>query len=109
MIRRNQNIGHRRSFCRAWHRMALRIAVIGAGHHGKHHARILSALPGAELVAVVDTNRDRAAEVAAATGALPVFDAREVMNHVDAVTVAVPTDMHRLVALPFLEAGIPVL
>jgi predicted dehydrogenase len=89
--------------------MALRIAVIGAGHHGKHHARILSSLPGAELVAVVDTNRNRAEEVAATTGARPMFDAREVMDHVDAVTIAVPTDMHRLVALPFLEAGIPVL
>jgi predicted dehydrogenase len=89
--------------------MALRIAVIGAGHHGKHHARILSTLPGAELVAVVDTNRDRAEEVAAATGARPVFDAREVLDRIDAVTIAVPTDMHRLVAMPFLEAGIPVL
>jgi predicted dehydrogenase len=89
--------------------MALRIAVIGAGHHGKHHARILSTLPGAELVAVVDTNRDRAEEVAAATGARPVFDAREVLDRIDAVTIAVPTDMHRLVAVPFLEAGIPVL
>jgi predicted dehydrogenase len=89
--------------------MALRIAVIGAGHHGKHHARILSTLPGAELVAVVDTNRDRAEEVAAATGARPVFDAREVLDRIDAVTIAVPTDMHLLVAVPFLEAGIPVL
>jgi predicted dehydrogenase len=89
--------------------MALRVAVIGAGHHGKHHARILSTLPGAELVAVVDTNCDRAEEVAAATGARPVFDAREVLDRIDAVTIAVPTDMHRLVAVPFLEAGIPVL
>jgi predicted dehydrogenase len=89
--------------------MALRVAVIGAGHHGKHHARILSTLPGAELVAVVDTNRDRAQEVAAATGALPVFDARDVLDRIDAVTIAVPTDIHRLVALPFLEARIPVL
>jgi predicted dehydrogenase len=89
--------------------MALRIAVVGAGHHGKHHARILSSLPDAQLVAVVDTNRDRAAEVAAATGADPVFDARKIMDRVDAVTIAVPTDMHCQVALPFLEAGIPVL
>ena len=37
--------------------MTLRVAVIGVGHLGKHHARILSSLPGVELVAVVDTNR----------------------------------------------------
>ena len=35
----------------------LRVAVIGVGHLGQHHARILAALPGVELVAVVDTNR----------------------------------------------------
>ena len=40
-----------------WRTMTLRVAVIGVGHLGKHHARILSALPGVELVAVVDTNR----------------------------------------------------
>src|SRR5207244_3398237 len=45
--------------------VTLRIAVIGVGHLGKHHARILSALPGVELVAVVDTNRARAEEIAA--------------------------------------------
>src|SRR5437762_11360252 len=46
--------------------MPLRIAVIGVGHLGRHHARILSSLQGAELVAVVDTNRPRAEEIAAA-------------------------------------------
>ena len=37
--------------------VTLRVAVIGVGHLGRHHARILSSLPGVELVAVVDTNR----------------------------------------------------
>ena len=46
--------------------MSLRIAVIGVGHLGRHHARILASLPGADLVAVVDTNRRRAEEIAAA-------------------------------------------
>ena len=43
------------------------IAVVGVGYLGRHHARILSTLPGVELVAVVDTNRRAAAEIAAAT------------------------------------------
>ena len=45
--------------------MSLRIAVIGVGYLGRHHARILSTLPGATLVAVVDKNRARAEEIAA--------------------------------------------
>jgi predicted dehydrogenase len=89
--------------------MTLRVAVIGVGHLGKHHARILSSLPGVELVAVVDTNRERAAEIAAASGTRAAFDCRELLGHVDAVTVAVPTELHRDVVLPFLEGGVPVL
>ncbi len=89
--------------------MTLRIAVIGVGHLGKHHARILSALPGVALVAVVDTNRARAEEVAAACGTQAAFAAAEGIGRVDAVTVAVPTERHREIALPFLAAGVPVL
>jgi predicted dehydrogenase len=42
----------------------IRVAVIGVGHLGKHHARIYSALEGASLVGVVDAKQDRAAEIA---------------------------------------------
>jgi predicted dehydrogenase len=88
---------------------ALRVAVIGVGHLGKHHARILSSLAGAELVAVVDTNRARADEIAAAHGTAAAYDARDVAGRVDAVTIAVPTESHLAVALPFLHAGVAVL
>jgi predicted dehydrogenase len=89
--------------------VTLRVAVIGVGHLGKHHARILSSLPGVELVAVVDTNRERAAEIAAANRTWAKFDCHELLGRVDAVTIAVPTELHCEVALPFLEAGVPVL
>ena len=87
----------------------LRVAVIGVGHLGKHHARILSALPGATLVAVVDKLADRAAEIAASTGSAAFTDSADVIDKVDAVSVAVPTELHRDIALPFLERGISVL
>jgi predicted dehydrogenase len=89
--------------------VSLRVAVIGVGHLGTHHARILSVLPGVELVAVVDTNRARAEEIAAANNTTAAFDAREIAGRVDAVTIAVPTDVHRDIALPFLHAGVAVL
>ncbi len=38
-----------------------------------------------------------------------MFDARQLDGQVDAVTIAVPTESHASIALPFLEAGIPVL
>ena len=89
--------------------MILRLGVVGAGYLGRHHARILSALPGVDLVAVVDTNAARAAEVALANKTRALGDFRDLLGQVDAVTIAVPTESHRDVALPFLAAGVPVL
>lgn len=88
---------------------ALRVAVIGVGHLGRHHARILAGLEAVNLIAVVDVIPERAREVALAFGATAFGDSREVIGEVDAVTVAVPTELHRDVALPFLERGIGVL
>ena len=87
----------------------VRLAVIGVGHLGRHHARIASTLEGVELVAVVDTNDERAQTASAATGAAALADYREIIDKVDAVCVAVPTEQHRDVALPFLQRGIAVL
>jgi predicted dehydrogenase len=89
--------------------VSLRVAVIGVGHLGRHHARILSTLPGARLVAVVDTNRGRAEEIARTVNTQAIFNARDLAGQVDAVTIAVPTELHRDIAMPFLEAAIPVL
>ena len=89
--------------------MSLRIAVIGVGHLGRHHARLLVGLDEVELVAAVDTNRARADEVAASCGTSPVYDARDVMGKVDAVTIAVPTESHSAIARPLLEAGVAAL
>lgn len=86
-----------------------RMAVVGVGHLGRHHARILATLTGVELVAVVDINHARAAEVAVASGTSPLTDYRSLLGRVDAVTLAVPTELHREVALPFLTAGVHVL
>jgi len=87
----------------------LRVAVIGVGHLGKHHARLLAGIDGAELVAVVDTVADRATAASEATGARALADFRELIDQVDAVSIAVPTELHCEVAMPFLERGTAVL
>jgi predicted dehydrogenase len=88
---------------------SIRVAVIGVGHLGRHHARILSELPGARLTAVVDTIEERARAAAEPSGAAVLTDYRALQNNVDAITIAVPTELHRDIAQPFLERGIPVL
>lgn len=87
----------------------IRAAVIGVGHLGRHHARILSTLEAVDLIAVVDPNSERAGAAAAATGATAYADFRAIADRVDAVTIAVPTELHRDIALPFLEQGTAVL
>lgn len=87
----------------------VRAAVIGVGHLGRHHARILSTLEGVELVAVVDTHAERASSISASTGAPALADYRDVLDRVDAVSIAVPTELHRDIALPFLERGVATL
>jgi predicted dehydrogenase len=87
----------------------MRVGVIGVGHLGRHHARILSNLEDVQLVAVADIKGDRAEQVGGPLGAHATTDIRDLFGQVDAVTVAVPTEVHADVALPLLEHGIPVL
>jgi predicted dehydrogenase len=87
----------------------LRVAVIGIGHLGKHHVRLLAQIDGAQLVAAVDTQQERAEAAAQGTSARVLTDYRELFGQVDAVTIAVPTESHRDIALAFLERGTSVL
>ena len=87
----------------------VRIGVIGVGHLGQHHARLLAAMDGVDLVGVCDVNRARADEIGTKFGAPAFSEARELVGRVDAVTVAVPTVAHLDVGLPFLHAGVATL
>jgi predicted dehydrogenase len=87
----------------------LRVGVIGVGHLGRHHARLLGTMPGVELVGVVDCIEARAQEIAAASNTTAFTEARALDGRVDAVTVAVPTEAHLDVALAFIERGVHVL
>ena len=87
----------------------LRTAVIGVGYLGNFHAQKYAAIPGIELVGVVDNDPKRAAEIAAALGTRAYSDHRELIGLVDAVSVVVPTQYHHAVARDFLAAGVHVL
>jgi predicted dehydrogenase len=88
---------------------ATRVAVVGVGHLGKIHARILAENPLAELVCVVDADGERAASVAAEHGCRAVSTPAELPDDLEAAIVAVPTVLHAEVAVPLLERGVAVL
>ncbi len=85
------------------------MGVAGVGYFGKFHAAKIAAAPGAELVAVADSDGARAHKVAALHGATGCADARDMAGQIDAVAIAVPTRAHFEVAQAFLEAGVHVL
>jgi predicted dehydrogenase len=86
-----------------------RLAVVGTGQFGKNHCRVIHESEGAELVAVVDTDATRAAEVASLYGGLPLTDYRELGGRVDAAVVAAPTSAHEQIGCFLVDAGIDVL
>jgi predicted dehydrogenase len=84
----------------------LKVAVIGTGHLGKFHARILSSLPGVKLVGVVDADRATAEAVAAEYNTSAFSDAVAVADLIDAAVIAVPTRFHAAVGVRLLSAGV---
>jgi len=87
----------------------IRIAVVGAGSFGRHHLRILSQSPGAELAGVVDSDAQRAAAAAIQHSCPAYASIAELAGKVDAAVVAVPTSAHADVGCALLESGIDVL
>ncbi len=85
--------------------MTVRVAVVGCGHFGRYHAQKYAALPGVELVACVDTNPAAAARVAQEVASFATARLDDVIDRVDAASVAVPTRHHFGVAKALLEAG----
>lgn len=83
----------------------IRAAVVGVGHHGRQHVRICRELPGVVLAAVADTSLQTVGEVANEWGAAPFTDYREIIPHVDAVSIATPTATHHEIAQYFLSRG----
>ncbi len=86
-----------------------RVAVVGCGHLGAIHARLLAGRDDAELVAVVDPVAESRDRVAAAHACRSLAEPRDLVGQADAAVIAAPTGLHAGVALPLLEAGIDLL
>jgi len=83
----------------------IRCGVVGTGYLGQHHARIYAALEGCDLVGIVESDNARAAEMCQAHSCARFESLEALAEACDAVSVVVPTDHHRNVAVPLLEGG----
>ena len=87
----------------------LKMAVIGVGHLGRIHARLIQSMPGADLVAVVDPRLKARSEASREFQVLGLEDYRQLYGKVDAAVIAAPTRLHRSLGQDLLLHGIHVL
>ena len=88
-----------------------RVAVIGVGHLGQHHARVYTELLDAHLVGVVDVDEGRAHSIGENLG-VPFYTSMEELferRNPEALSIVVPTSLHYAVAKWALEQGVHVL
>jgi UDP-N-acetylglucosamine 3-dehydrogenase len=87
----------------------LRAGLVGLGHMGRHHARVLRSLPDVELVAAVDAQVD-VRQRGAATGLEVLESVSELVGRgIDLCVVSTPTGTHEEIALELAEAGVATL
>ncbi len=87
----------------------MKVAVVGVGKFGSFHAEKYSKLNDVELVGVVDTDEERAKEVAGKFNTQSFLNYEDLYDKVEAVSIAVPTRLHYQVARDFLMQGKDVL
>ncbi|MEK6652289.1 MAG: Gfo/Idh/MocA family oxidoreductase [Nitrospirota bacterium] len=85
--------------------MPIKVGVIGTGYLGRHHARIYSEIEGAELVALIDTDLEKAQKLADEYNCKAYSDYRDIIDKLDAVSIVTPTIYHHKIALDCLNAG----
>ncbi|MEL7496814.1 MAG: Gfo/Idh/MocA family oxidoreductase [Planctomycetota bacterium] len=87
----------------------LRLAVIGAGHLGKIHVRLLKQIENVELVGVAEPSPMAQREVIDQFDVDVVSDYRKLIDQIDAAVIATPTRFHFRIARDLLRAGVHVL
>jgi predicted dehydrogenase len=87
----------------------IKIGAVGIGHLGNYHLQKYTKIDDCEIVAVSDTLIEQARKAADTYHCQTFTDYRDLLDKVDAVSIAVPTGEHFKVARDFLTAGIDVL
>ena len=85
------------------------VGVIGVGAMGKHHARVYSEIDTVNLVGVSDINENVGKEVANTFKTKFYTDYIELLEKVDAVSIAVPTSLHVDVGVVAAKHGVHML
>jgi UDP-N-acetylglucosamine 3-dehydrogenase len=84
----------------------MRVGVIGAGVMGQNHIRTYSRIKGVELVGIADVDPNRLEPLCNEYGCQGYTDYKELLKQgLDAVSIVVPTTLHKKVSLDVISAG----
>ncbi|MFH1856613.1 MAG: Gfo/Idh/MocA family oxidoreductase [Candidatus Omnitrophota bacterium] len=82
----------------------IKTAVIGIGHLGFQHARVCGEMPEIELIAVCDTDKEKADNAANQFKCRAFYDYKDIpARDIDCLSIVVPTPLHFTVGKYFLE------
>jgi len=84
-------------------------AVIGVGHLGSRHAKVYSEIHNAVLAGVCDTDEEKGKKTAKKYHTQYYADYHQLLDKVQAVSIAVPTFLHHKIAKNCLNRGVHVL
>lgn len=85
----------------------LKVGVIGVGSMGKNHVRVLSELQDVSLVGISDKNKKTLNKISKKHNVEGFLDYKELLKKdLDAVTIVVPTTLHKKVVLDCVNRGI---
>ena len=87
----------------------IKVGVVGVGYFGQFHAEKYAKMDEVDLVGVVDIDPSRARTVAKECRTRSFSHHSEILDRVQAVSIAVPTPLHYAIAKDFLLRGIDVL
>src|SRR5690606_29622548 len=83
----------------------LKIGVLGAGHLGKIHLRLLNESDRYELVGFYEPNQEHAAKIEAEFGYKYFQDLSELIENSDVIDIVTPTTSHYESAVKVIQAG----
>lgn len=88
----------------------MKVGVIGTGAMGQHHVRNYAGMENVELVGIADLNKERVERLAREYGTTPYTNFKDLLKQgLDAVSIAVPTTLHKKIALAAIDRGVNVL
>ena len=83
----------------------MKVGVIGTGSMGRNHVRVYSELKDVEAVYAFDINRENMKRMGE-YGAIVSDSVDDLLNHVDAVSICVPTQYHLEIAKEAIGKGV---